>query len=93
MWDGRLNCLADTKQRSCWGGACLLRLFRVVRGWASGQTVFSCPEQADDLQWHATFAVGRWNIGMREGENGLCCRVPRVASSVASATKGRTLQL
>lgn len=35
-----------------------------------GQTVLAHPEQADATpSGHAAFTVGRWNIGMREGDN------------------------
>ena len=35
-----------------------------------GQTVLTHPEQADATpSGHAAFTVGRWNIGMREGDN------------------------
>ena len=35
-----------------------------------GQSIFSQPKEADTTPTgHATFTVGRWNIGMHEGEN------------------------
>lgn len=71
-WPSEL--LADTKQEIVLEAALVISS---DTAWCEaghivsvGQTVFSCPEQADTTpSGHATFTVGRWNIGMREGEN------------------------